>query len=86
MKLKLIEDKIKLVTESMLTKFPGCQYTIKILLWTDGTDLVECRHGNMDKIHNFRYYNNELIYEEVKFDHARITIDEKGKEYFILDK
>lgn len=57
------QEKIELVKNELLKHHPNCSYTITHLIWDDGTDHVECRHGDMNNmIHTASYYNNELIY------------------------
>lgn len=58
------------VINDIQNRFPNCgeNYTVKILLWTDGTSSVECRHGRVigDKaiVGVSRHYNEKLIYYE----------------------
>jgi len=83
-----LEEKIALVKQDIQTRFPGKRYTIRILLWDDGTDLVECRHGSQNIIHYSTYYNNELSYHEENSGNigSGVIVDETGKEYFAREK
>jgi len=78
------EEKIQLVIDDIRSKFPKCSYTIRILLWDDGTDLVECRHGTKDILYISSYYDNKLSFEEIPLDkfHHGMLVDENGTEYF----
>lgn len=40
-----LNEKINLVKKDIENRFPGKSNTVRILLWDDGTDLVECRYG-----------------------------------------
>ena len=78
-----IQQKIKIVTEDILNRFPGCCYTIRMLLWNDGTNRIECRHGTCDRLHISSYYNNELTYEEFELRRGdSMLVDEFGNEYY----
>ena len=79
-----LQEKIDLVKQDILNRFPDCHQTIRILLWDDNTDLVECRHGDGEKLYMSRYYDNKLTYEEIDLRGRPngIMIDEKGTEYF----
>ena len=82
-----LQQKIDIVKEDILKRFPNCNYTIRILLWDDGTDLVECRHGNIKanslELFISQYYNNELRRDilYLKKDETML-VDEKGIEYY----
>ena len=78
-----LEDKIELVKNDMLKRFPECHHTIKILIWDDGTDSVECRYGDSEKIYISMFYNDELTFREEPII-GRIFIDEFGTEYNII--
>lgn len=82
-----IQKRVDLVTNDMLKRHPNCLYTVRILLWNDDTNLVECRHTrNVDDkliICNSKYYKNELIYEEHLLNYNKISIDGRGNEYNI---
>ena len=81
--MKEIENQILIIKNDILKRFPGCPYTLRILIWDDNTSMVECRFGTLDKLHCSRYYNNELIYEEIKLKkEGNMMIDEKGNEYY----
>jgi hypothetical protein len=79
-----LQEKIDLVKQDILTRFPDCHHTIRILLWDDNTDMVECRHGDGEKLYMSRYYDNKLTYEEIDLRGRpnSMLIDEKGTEYF----
>lgn len=79
-----LEEKIELVKKDILTRFPNCHYTIKILLWDDGTDSVECRHGDGEYIYRSTYYNNNLEYSTDKLYVNRIKIDMYGDEVQVM--
>ncbi|MEK6829058.1 MAG: hypothetical protein AABY15_02945 [Nanoarchaeota archaeon] len=81
-----LQEKIELVKSDMLSRFPGCYHTIRILLWDDGTDLVECRHGDGEKIYNSTFYNGALTFEVIKTLSNKIQVDEFGKEYIVVEK
>lgn len=76
--------KIDIVKKALLDKFPGCAYTVKILLWDDGTDLVECRHGDGKMIYLYVYYNDKLTYNEFPLLSNKVRMDEHGTEFFVL--
>lgn len=81
-----IEGRIDLVISEMKKKFPNRNYTVKILLWNDGDSLVECRHGDSEKIYNFVHHDGKLTVEETKMLSNRIFVDELGDEYYIGEK
>ena len=92
-KLKLslsIKRQIELVKNDILQRFPNCSHTIEILLWDDGTNRVECRHGNDEgtKIYTSSYYNNELTYNEIDIDGKVMVKDKFGNEkfYYLTDE
>lgn len=79
-----LQEKVDLVKNDILTRFPGCSYTVNILLWDDGTDSVQCRHGdNNDNIHYSQYYKNELTFNSIKQDGRVLIIDEMGIEQYM---
>lgn len=82
-----IQEQISLVIDDMQKRYPNCHYTIRILLWEDGTSSIECRHARAEKndmiICISTYYQNELTYEESIMESHRIKIDGKGNEYYI---
>lgn len=81
--MKQLEDKINIVKNDIFKRFPNCNYTVSILLWDDGTDKVECRHGTKYKIFISSLYNNELKYEEIDVNlNNGIMIDKEGTEYY----
>lgn len=61
-----IDEKIDLVKSKMEEMFPGKGKTVRILLWDDGTDHVECRRGDIDTglIHRYIFYDDKLSYVE----------------------
>ena len=73
-----LDDKVELVKNDILDRFPGCSYTITILLWDDETDLVECRYGDGNTIHRSIYYDNQLSFEEITQDDQVMIIDKFG--------
>lgn len=79
-----LNEKINLVKKDIENRFPGKSNTVRILLWDDGTDLVECRYGSNSTLHISKYYNNLLSYEEINIEKLRngMVVDEFGKEYF----
>jgi len=79
-----LDEKIKLVKEDLLNRFPGCYHTVKILLWDDGTDEVCCQHGDSEKIYRSKYYNNKLTYEVDIMVSNAIKADASGKEYYAM--
>lgn len=84
-----IQRRIELVTAKMLEKFPNCHYTIKTLLWDDGTSWVECRHGKLDVasnttiIHTMVHYNGELTYETTGMVSNSVVEDGEGNLYYV---
>jgi len=79
-----LKEKIELVKKEMFKKFPACAHTVKILLWDDNTDLVECCHGDGEKIYKYAYYNDELIYDESIMLTNRMRADETGEEFYVM--
>jgi hypothetical protein len=78
-----LQEKIDLVKTDILTRFPGCSHTVTIRLWDDGTDSVECRHGDDDDfIHYSLYYDNELTFTSFKLDGRVMIVDEEGGEHY----
>lgn len=57
-----LQEKIDLVKKELFKNHPDCHHTIKILLWDDGTDLVQCQHGDDDNLYISRYYDDRLEY------------------------
>jgi hypothetical protein len=87
-----IQRRIKLVVKDMEERHLNCRHTVRILLWDDGTSLVECRHTRIIEdeiiICNSQYYNDELKYSEHLLDSKKlkIRIDGRGNEYNIKSK
>jgi len=82
---KKIEEWSKIVKNDIRTRFPNCNYTIKILLWDDGTSSITCCHGDEEKIYNSIYYNGELTFEEHVYLSSRIKMNAEGKEYYAIN-
>lgn len=82
-----IDDKINLVKNDMLERFPNCHYSIQILLWDDNTDSVECKHGRDNEIHISKFYDGKLTYEKYLMVKPFIgcMVDEYGNEYYHKD-
>ncbi len=83
-----IQEKIDLVKEDLFNRHPGCNHTVRILLWDDNTDIVECRYGDGEKLYISSFYNGELNYVELDM-RGRVNgmmIDENGTEYFTLQQ
>lgn len=80
--LKDIESQILMVKQDILSRFPNCRYTIRIILWDDDTSLVECRYGDGEKTYTSTFHNNELVYRELTNKGEGMIIDEKGVEHF----
>ena len=82
-----IQKEIAMVVDDMRERFPDCHYTVKVLLWDDGTSSIECRHAHMGKkemiISISTYYNNHLFYGEYT---TELKIDNNGNEYNIKKK
>lgn len=83
---KEIEEQSELLKDMLLKKFPNCNYTIILHLWDDGTHQIICRYGDGDMLYNYRWYNNEVIYEEFAMESNRIKIGKDGKEYFVKEE
>ena len=83
--MKDIKDKIDIVKNDILSRFPNCAYTIMITLWDDDTSKIECRHGNDEgtKIYCSTYYDNKLEFYEIDVDNKVSVIDESGNEKFM---
>jgi len=82
-----VQEEIAMVVNDMKSRYPGCHYTVKLLLWDDGTSSIECRHGRDTGtgmiICVSTYYEGELTHEEYAFDFDTIKIDARGNEYNI---
>jgi len=82
-----IQELTALVIADMQSRHPNCNHTVRVLLWDDGTSLVECRHaykvGDEIIICNSVYDKEELKYTEHLLDYAEIRIDGRGNEYNI---
>ena len=82
---KEIEENVKIVESAMLDKFPNDNYTITILLWTDNTTKIECRHGSGDGyIHDFIFYKGELTYEHNPLRSSALWKDESGNTFPVV--
>ena len=79
-----LQEKIDLVKNDLLNRFKDCKHTVKILLWDDNTDMVECRYGDGEKIYISSFYDSKLNYKEIDLRGRPngVMIDEKGTEYF----
>lgn len=75
-----ISKQTEIVVNDIQKRFPDCPYTIRILLWDDGTSLVECRYGVDGKIHISGYYDDVLNYREDVYTGKVMVIDEFGNE------
>lgn len=86
--LKKLQKKIDLVEKMMQDNFPLGYYTTRILLWNDGTAMVECRLGEKVgdevSVHNIRHYDGKVNYEAHKMNSNQIKVDHLGKEYYVL--
>jgi hypothetical protein len=82
--MKTLKNKIKLVKNDMLSRFPNSPHTIRILMWDDGTDSVECRYGNDEgtKLYTSTYYDDNLTFREIDINGKVMVIDEFGNEKF----
>ena len=82
-----IESEISIVVNDMKKRYPDCHYTVRILLWDDGTSSIECRHshkeGNYMIISTSTYYQNKLKYKQHLMVFNNIKIDGRGNEYNI---
>ena len=85
-----VESEISLVVNDMQKRYPDCHYTIRILLWDDGTSSIECRHAHKEGddmiISTSTYYQNELEFKEYLLDFQSVKIDGRGNEYNIKKK
>lgn len=81
-----LDEKIELVTSDMLNRFPNCFYTIFIILWNDGTDCVECRHGTYERLFVSKYYNNELTFNEFDIENKHLIVDAVGNQTYNEDQ
>lgn len=80
---------IALVTFNILKRFPGCNYTIFVTAWTDGTRRVECRHGTAEGgIHSYQIDNGVLEYRHHKHDAklGGVLLDEFGNEFIKFNR
>ena len=82
-----LNRKIGKVVTDIKTRFPNCNYTIKIILWDDGTDLIECKHGHIldDKtiLSTTTLYKGSLKFEEnIMSGDILMTEDENGNDIF----
>jgi len=79
-----LENKIKLVKEELSKNHPDCPHTVKILLWDDGTDLVQCQYGDDKFLYYAKYYDGKLTYEiEPIYTPAFLTTKE-GKDFWVV--
>ena len=83
-----IQEKIDLVKSDLFNRHPGCPHTIRILLWDDDTDMVECRYGDDEKLYISSFYAGQLNYTEldVRGRGNGMLVDEKGTEYLPIQK
>lgn len=85
-----IEKFTTLVIADMQKRYPDCHHTIRILLWNDGTSLVECRYARHSKkgmvVCCSTYYDEKLKYHEYLLNNEKIRIDGYGNEHFIKIK
>ena len=83
-----LQEKIDLVKQDILTRFPDCHQTVRILLWDDDTDMVECRYGGDEKLYISSFYAGKLNYTEldVRGRGNGMLVDEKGTEYLPIQK
>lgn len=79
-----IQEKVELVKNDILTRFPGCNQTIKVLLWDDGWYEVSCTHGDTEKLYVSKYYNGELSYYEDVMLSSSIKVNADGREYYAI--
>ena len=84
------QELIALVVNDMQGRYPNCRHTVRILLWDDGTSLVECRHARQSEegiiICNSVYYKDKLKFHEHILDGDRIRIDGRGNEHDVKRK
>lgn len=81
---KTLEGKIDCVKNSLLEKHPDCPYTIKVLMWDDGTDMVQAQYGDDKFLYIAKIYKKRLTYEiEPIFLPAWIT-NKEGKDFYVV--
>lgn len=85
-----IQELTALVINDMQKRHPDCRHTVRILLWDDGTSLVECRHARHTEkgmvVCCSTYYNEKLKYHEYLLNDEKIRIDGYGNEHFVKIK
>lgn len=81
-----LAEKITLVKNEILTRFPDCHYTVITTQWNDGTDCVECRHGTKEgTVYTATYYANKLtFYEENVIPGSLMLKTEDGKYVYVM--
>jgi hypothetical protein len=82
--IKTLDEKIALVKEELLKNHPDCPYTIKILLWDDGTDLVQAQYGDEDNLYIAKYYDEQLNYLIEPHLSGIIKEDGKGNKLYVV--
>lgn len=75
--LKEIKERIAIVKKAMIDKMGDVHHTVKILLWDDGTSLVECKYGSADTLHNYTHYEGILSYKEDPLDFEKIYYEDE---------
>lgn len=88
-----IQERISLVKEDMLNRYPGCHYTVVVTLWDDETSMVECKHcefmeGDKLKICVSMYYDEKLSYYDfdITKGNASMIVDGEGYKYYRCNK
>lgn len=79
-----LQEKIRLVTEKLLSEKPGVSYSVIINIWDDGTDRVEARHGDNDlQIYRAVYYDGRLEWYQETYNPEHVMyVDKEGNEIY----
>lgn len=80
----MLEEKIELVKTELLKNHPDCSYTVKILLWDDGTDSVQCQHGDEKFLYFAKYYDGKLSYEIEPIYTPAFIETKEGTEFYVV--
>ena len=82
---KEVQKQIELVKEDIQRRFPGCSYTVGIILWDDSTFQVDCRYGTDDMIYRTTWYADKTTFDEIPLTnyHQKISLDDNKISFHI---
>jgi hypothetical protein len=79
-----LEGKIQCVKNYLLEKHPDAPHTIKVLIWDDGTDLVQAQYGDDKFLYIAKIYKEKITYEIEPILHPAWVTSKEGKDFYVV--